>query len=166
MLGVTIQAGGRVILCRFWLKTLVSIAYQHNLPDHQSWRPLIEKDSWIIEAKVPANITDPLLQEGIDDPRLRQMVQALLVDRFQLRINRETRIGDVYQLTRTSRPLRLTVWDGKMPSEREAFANLGSIGYAVGTWGIFRTSMEQLAQYIAEYRVRAPVVDMTDLSGL
>ena len=38
----------------------------------------------------------------IEDERLRGMLQALLVDRFQLRVRRETRTGDFYQLMRTT----------------------------------------------------------------
>jgi uncharacterized protein (TIGR03435 family) len=131
--------------------------------------PWIERESWSIEAKAPADsgITNfRYSYYEIDDPRLCRMLQALLVERFQLKVRRETRIGDVYQLTRTNRPLRLALWDGKMPNGAEAFASFSSFSYGGGRWWISRTSMEQLAQYIGNFHVQAPVVDMTNLDGL
>jgi uncharacterized protein (TIGR03435 family) len=170
MTGVNIQPGGRVLLSRLWLKTLVRAAYGHNFNQivnrGDAW---IEREAWSVEAKIAANsgITNLRYSNyGIEDPRLRQLLQALLAERFQLRVSRETKVGDVYHLTRTDRPLRLSIWDGKMPKGGETFASFSSIGYVGGRWGIHRTSMEQLARFAGEYRVQAPVVDMTKLSGL
>jgi uncharacterized protein (TIGR03435 family) len=53
-----------------------------------------------------------------------------------------------------------------MPQGGELFASFSSIGYGGGRWVISRTSMEQLARFAGTYRVQAPVVDMTNLSGL
>jgi uncharacterized protein (TIGR03435 family) len=170
MVGVMVYPGPRVVLSRLWLKTLVRTAYGFNF--HQivnrgdAW---IEREAWSVEAKVPANSGITNLRYSlydIEDPRLRQMLQALLVERFQLKVSRETKMGDVYHLTRTNRPLRLSLWDGKMPQGGELFASFSSIGYGGGRWVISRTSMEQLARFAGTYRVQAPVVDMTNLSGL
>lgn len=48
-----------------------------------------------------------ILCSGIDDPVLRQMLQALLIDRFQLKVHRESGSGDVYLLKRNDKPLAL-----------------------------------------------------------
>ena len=78
------------------------------------------------------------------------MLQALLVERFQLKVGRETKMGDVYQLTRTNRPLRLSVGDGKVPEGGEPFASFGRVGYGGGRWVIDRMSMEQFAQFASK----------------
>ena len=166
--GVMIQPGGRVLLSRLWLKTLVRAAYRHNVNlivnKGDAW---IEREAWSIEAKVPANSGITNLRYSyydIEDPRLRQMLQALLAERFQLRVSRETKMGDVYHLVRTNGPLRLI--PAKIPEGKESFlADFGSIGWA-GRWGIHRVSMEQVAKWAADYYVHDPVVDMTNLSGL
>ncbi|MGH9592257.1 MAG: TIGR03435 family protein, partial [Bryobacteraceae bacterium] len=43
--------------------------------------------------------------------------------------------------------------------------SFGIIGYAGGQWTIFATSMPQLAKFAADYILRVPVIDRTELSG-
>lgn len=62
------------------------------------------------------------------------MLQDLLLDRFQLRVHRETKTGDVYQLIRTDKPLGLN--PAKIPEGRDPMSIRGSIGYAGGRWVI------------------------------
>jgi uncharacterized protein (TIGR03435 family) len=164
---VVIQPGGRVVLSRLSLKTLVHAAYRYNWAQIENrgdaW---IEQEGWTVEAKVPADsgITDLRYSvQDIEDARIRQMLQSLLVERFQLKVSRETRMGDVYQLTRTDRPLKLSVSDEKV-AEGNPFRGFSSIGWA-GRWVISRTTMAQLAKYASD-TVHAPVADMTNLSGL
>jgi uncharacterized protein (TIGR03435 family) len=68
----------------------------------------------------------------IEDEQLREMLQSLLIDRFQLRFHRETQTGDVIFLERTDKPLALRQTEVPLagaeatPDEH----TFGSIGYA------------------------------------
>src|SRR6185503_15505788 len=85
---------------------------------------------------------------GIEDEHLRAMLQALLIERFQLKFHRETRTGDVYLLQRSGKELRLrpshAVAAGDPPVEVSGWS---SIGFAGGRWVIDNTTMAQLAKY-------------------
>jgi uncharacterized protein (TIGR03435 family) len=103
----------------------------------------------------------------IEDEHLREMLQALLIDRFQLKVHRETKTGDVYLLERSGKTLRLTPAEApsadKEPSpDRSLF---GEIGYVDGKWSLFSFSMPQLAKFTSDYMLHVPVLDRTGLSG-
>lgn len=166
MVGVTVSRGGRAQLSGMSLKALVSTAYEQG-----PWQISNRGESWIdqelynVEAKASesskiANSNYSLF--GIDDPRLRQMLQALLLDRFQLKLSSESSPGDVYQLIRTDRALKLSV--SKMPEGTEPIAIRSNIGYVGGRWSMMFMPMAQLATFAARY-VRAPVSDLTSLGG-
>ena len=117
---VQVFPGGRVLLSAMPLRSLVSTAFRHSGAqiDNKGER-WIENDKYTIEAKAPAdsgitNFNHTLFD--IEDERLREMLQALLIDRFTLRVRRENRTGDVYQLTRTSKPF--TLQPAKLPEGR------------------------------------------------
>lgn len=103
---------------------------------------------------------------AIEDEQLRKMLQAFLIERFQLKFHRESKTADVYQLKRSAKRLRLHPAEvspaGESISDRSPF---GTVGYAAGRWVISRTTMPQLAQFASDFVVRAPVVDRTDLHG-
>ena len=105
---------------------------------------------------------------GIDDEHLREMLQAVLRDRFQVKFHRETKSGNVYVLERSEKPLLLQRFEppaavSDAVAIRDSF---GSIGYVGGKWGIFKTSMPELAKFAADFYLHAPVVDRTQLGGL
>lgn len=88
------------------------------------------------------------------------MLQALLIDRFQLIYHFETRISKVFLLERRGKPLRLKPvqvphGDSK-PSTRE-----GGMGFAAGGWGLSRITMPQLAKFAGDYYLHQPVLDKT-----
>ena len=164
--GIEIYPGGRVKLANP-LRGLVGTAFGHSRAqianNGGAW---IESEVYIVEAKAPANANITNLNHSlfdIDDQRLRQMLQTLLVERFQLKVRRETRAGDVYQLTRTSKAFRLQ--PAKIPEGREPSSLPTSIGYAGGRWVMRFVRMPQLASFASTTVVRAPVVDMTNVSG-
>jgi uncharacterized protein (TIGR03435 family) len=84
------------------------------------------------------------------------MLQALLVDRFQLRVRRETRTGDVYQLTRTTRPFGMQ--PATVPEGRTSSSMFSNIGYVGGRWSMQFMTMEKLPEFASGPVVRAPVV--------
>jgi uncharacterized protein (TIGR03435 family) len=163
---VEVYPGGRVLLSAMTLRSLVSAAFRHS-----SAQIAIKGDAWIenarytIEAKAPENAGITNFNHtlfDIEDERLREMLQTLLIDRFELRVRRETRTGDVYQLTRTGKPFGLQ--PAKIPEGRDPSSLSSSIGYASGRWVMRFTTMPQLAKFASTTMVRAPVVDLTTLS--
>jgi len=100
---------------------------------------------------------------GIDDPLLRQMLQALLIDRFQLMFHRETKTVDIYLLKRNEKVLVLN--PAKIPAGASESNPFGSVGYAGGEWSIFATTMPQLARFASSNILHTPVLDRTGLSG-
>jgi len=129
---IEIYPGGRVLLFQYSLPSLVGTAFRHSRAqianNGGAW---IQDEVFTVEAKAPASAGITNLNHSLfdlDDERLRQMLQALLIERFQLKVRRETRTGDVYQLTRTSKALGL-------------------------------------ASFASTTMVRAPVVDVTNVSG-
>jgi uncharacterized protein (TIGR03435 family) len=159
--GVKIYPGGRLVIPVTTLKGLIAIAYGLSYWQVSGGDAWLVKDEYDIEAKPSENITN--LRHslfGIEDQRLREMLQGFLVDRFQLRFHRETKTGKVYLLKRNG-ALRLRP-TGTDDSQGSAFS--GDIGFAAGRWVISNSSMTQLAKY-AERILHAPVSDQTGLSG-
>ena len=103
----------------------------------------------------------------IRDVQLRSMLQALLIDRFQLQFHRETRTGDVYLLKQSGKALRLRAVEIPDAGD-DAAGNNGfeSVGYARGQWGLSNTGMPYLAKFAASFIFHAPVLDRTGLNGL
>ena len=94
--GIGTPPGGRVMLTDVPLRTIIRFAY--NIQNVQ----LVGGPSWIdteffdIEAKAPSDQVATNAQVPMD--RLRAMMRALLVERFQLTARRETRQLPVYEL--------------------------------------------------------------------
>jgi uncharacterized protein (TIGR03435 family) len=164
MVGVKIYPGGRVEILGMHLKGLVAIAFR--LPSWQiagadGW---MVKDEYNVAAKPSESVHIRDLRYtvfAIEDETLRKMLQALLIDRFQLKFHREMKAGDVFRLVQSGKTMKLR------PAENPAADSktFGSIGYVGGKWGIFATTMPQLAKFASENVLRAPVADGTDLSG-
>lgn len=130
----------------------------------------IDKDEYNIEAKPPESVQSSIKNLrytlfGIEDERLREMLRARLIDRFQLKLHREMRTGTVFTLKRNGKQLRMRPTEIPTKDDGSAPELFGSIGYAGGTWGIFTTSMPQLAKFAADFVLHAPVVDQTGIRG-
>jgi uncharacterized protein (TIGR03435 family) len=73
----------------------------------------------------------------------------------------------VYLLERNGKPLALRPVEfpaaGADPSPDPY--SFGSIGYVRAKWGIFATSMPQLAKFASDFVLHVPVLDRTELSG-
>lgn len=171
-IGVHIYPGGRLEILAVPLKTLVATAFglsSWQISGGDAW---IEKDEYDIEAKPPENLRASIKSFrwtwfGIQDDHLRGMLQALLMDRFQLRFHREAKTGDVYLLERSGKMLRLRPVE-ITPSEADptGYSGFESFGYAGGRWDLSNAAMPQLAKFAADFILHLPVEDRTELSGL
>ena len=168
--GVQIDPGGRVHIVGVDFKTLARIALNCPFWAISGGDAAIEKVNYDVEAVPPeslrASITD--LRHTwytIDDPRLRQMLTALLIDRFHLQFHRETKIRTVYLLERNGKVLRLVRSEDERRDDKGELINpgSGSIGLA-GSWAV-DASMKQLANFASDFILHAPVQDETHLEG-
>ena len=165
--GVNVDPSGRVVLSGMSLKGMAATAFRHpgaqvsNAGD--AW---IEKDLYLINARAPENSgirNFSYTLYDFEDERLCAMLQGLLIDRYQLRVHRETMMGEVYTLTRTDKPLGLQL--SKLPEGRDPSSVKSDIGYAGGRWVLRSLTLPQLAKFASTYVVRAPVTDLTNVSG-
>lgn len=169
MIGVKVFPGGRVTITTFSLKQLICTAFgidYWQLSGGDAW---MEKERYDLEAK-PAQTDSPITYNvrhsnfGIADQRLRQMLQALLIERFQLKFHRDTATGQVYLLEKSGRPI-------PMNPSKEAFAKMygegysGEVGIAGNRWGIYNASMPEVANYFSNSFLHKPVLDRTGLEG-
>lgn len=172
VMGTHVYPGGRVVITAFPLKTLIQTAFALSYWQISGGEKWLEDDQYIVEAKPSATMVSSIKDLrytvfGIEDHHLREMLQALLIDRFQLKFHRETKTGDVYLLERNGQPFKPRPMES-MPSGSDADSDnhsFGSIGYAGGRWGIFATSMPQLAKFTSDFVLHVPVLDRTELSG-
>jgi uncharacterized protein (TIGR03435 family) len=161
-----------VVISALPLKTLIAVAFRlayWQISGGEAW---VEKDAYDVDAQPPEKLRSSIKNlrhtwYGIEDEHLRQMLQALLIDRFQLKFRRETKTGNVYLLKRNGkklelRPTEVPVADADSSADRSSF---GSIGYAGGRWVISSYPMSQLAKFASDYILHAPVLDRTELSG-
>jgi len=118
--GVEIYPGARIIMSTLPLKTLVAIAFRMSYWQISGGDAWTEKDSYDIQAKPPENLLPGITtlrysNYSIEDPHLREMLQALLIDRFQLKFHRETKTGNVYLLQTKGDTLRLRPAEPSLP---------------------------------------------------
>ena len=172
MVGVEVYPGGRVVISGLSLKALTATAFRLSYWQISGGDAWTEKDDYNVEAKPAENLRSSIKDLrhtlfGIEDEHLREMLQALLIDRFQLKFHREAKTGDVYLLERNGkalglRPTEIPSAGADLAADRSSF---GSIGYAGGRWVISATAMPQLAKFASDYVLHAPVLDRTELSG-
>jgi uncharacterized protein (TIGR03435 family) len=168
--GVDVYPGGRIRLNGMNLKDMVGIAFNLSY-----WQIVggdsMDRDRYNLVAQPPQEVrsTSPDTRHtvyGIQDERLRQMLQALLIEQFQLNVHRETKTGKVFLLVKNGKPLLLTTTRAVSEDADEGAApdSFGSIGFA-GKWVLYNTTMPQLAKFASDNMTRAPVLDRTHLTG-
>lgn len=177
---VEVKPGGMVYLYGVPLKQMICTAYHLAWWPVEGGEPWIEKDLYNVVAKAPATGGKPYdLRHslfGIEDPRLRAMLQTLLAERFALKVHEETKTGRVYLLELSGKPLQLKAAAKAKPvrqddgpdAEPEPVQDAGafsSIGWAGGSWGIFDITMPQLAKFAGDFYVHRPILDRTGLTG-
>jgi uncharacterized protein (TIGR03435 family) len=174
---IRVYPGGRLVIHGYTLRGLIMAAF--DLPGWQvvSGDKLVDSSSFDVEGKPPEDLRigipgGEFSNAGIQDARVRSMLQNLLIERFQLKFHVEKQQGTVYLLKRGTAPLRLERAELNLYTQSEdgSFAPsnsypTGDMGLASGSpIGINQTSMLQLARLLSELR-RCPVSDETGLPG-
>jgi uncharacterized protein (TIGR03435 family) len=160
--GLFTYPGGRIICVQCTLHYLMMEAF-----DVQKWQ-ITGSSGWIdnaqydIEAKPPEssqaiklNLNDPS-HKTPPTPEQRQMLQSLLIDRFQLKFHYGPKQGPVYFLARGNKQIML-----RSPKDPEAFHWAGIVDGGVSGKNI---SMPELAARLSGFLMR-PVLDQTELMG-
>jgi uncharacterized protein (TIGR03435 family) len=148
--GVHWQAGGRVANTNASVKSLIAFAY--GLPEEQ----VLGGDKWLDseEYSIAAKPDSPIQSGEAGYLQMRALFQALLADRFKVKIHNETREGAVYNL--------VIAKSGKL---KEADTNTGPAlrtrtGHFIGT----SVPIFALTQILSQQLAR-PVIDKTGLTG-
>jgi uncharacterized protein (TIGR03435 family) len=168
---VRVEAGARVRIVKATLKDLIAVAFALPYWQISGADPWMEKDLYIVEARPPEDQRSSIKTlryswSGIADQHLREMLQAMLIDRFQLKFHRETKTGDIYLLQRGVKALQLRPTEVAAPAEgSEDHRANGNIGYAQGKWRIVSATIPELANFGSSYVLHAPVLDRTELRG-
>jgi uncharacterized protein (TIGR03435 family) len=156
--------GGRVVISLYTFAMLLHEALgvqRFQVAGAPAW---IDSERFMIEAKppassklssfIPANREAPLVEEQ------RQMLLALLIDRFQLKFHRESNEGVVYLLIKG--PKEPVFEPPKHPEYRMFFAGL--LGGGNGTVSGGNATTEFIASQLSRSMGR-PVIDRTGLTG-
>jgi uncharacterized protein (TIGR03435 family) len=156
--------GGRVVISLYTFALLLHEALgvqRFQIVGAPAW---IDSERFMIEAQPPAssklssftpsNREAPLIEEQ------RQMLLALLMDRFQLKFHRESKEGVVYLLSKGPKEPKFET--PKHPGTRMFFAGL--LGGANGGVEGGNATMEFIVSQLSRSMGR-PVVDRTGLTG-
>jgi uncharacterized protein (TIGR03435 family) len=164
-IGLFTYPGGRIIANSMTLELLMEEAFDvqpFQLSGGPAW---MRKDRYQIEAKPPAS---SMLSKANPSPpdrpneEQRQMLQALLADRFQLKIHREAKDGAIYLLVKGNKALKL-----QAPKNKDEAPWAGGLGGGnISGDGLAgkNISMPQLAKRLSTFMGR-PVIDKTSLEG-
>jgi uncharacterized protein (TIGR03435 family) len=168
---INVYPGGRIVLRGYSLKSLIVTAYNVSYWQLSGGDPWMEKYLYDIEAKPPES-SSPARYDlrhtwwRIQDENLREMLQALLIDRFQLKFRRESSTGTVYLLETSGKTALLHPTEAETadhPFGGEGFS--GDVGHAGDRWVLYNTSMPQLAKFTSDVVLHQPVLDRTGLTG-
>jgi uncharacterized protein (TIGR03435 family) len=169
IIGLFTYPGGRVVATRYTLKMLIHDAY--NLQDQriQGGPRWVGEDLYNLEAKPPKSSESshwaPASFKTPPNPEMRQMLQTLLADRFQLKMHAETKKEPVYALVVAKGGPKLKPPD----TAKEPFVSLYRNGspYEEAVSHAVRgqnATMAQLAAHLGPHFGR-PVLDQTGLKG-
>jgi uncharacterized protein (TIGR03435 family) len=150
-----VSPGGRLRITNLTLAEMIREAYQFKYYQVSGGPAWLDTDRFNVEAK-PAG--QPARNE------VMAMLQALLVERFQLKVRRETRQGSVYELLVASRGPKLkpsTADNSFLRLNRNTPPDLQGVSYTIVGQ---KVSMAKLADDLMGYLQR-PVVDRTGISG-
>lgn len=162
--GLRTFAGGRIIGKGVRTQYLLMVAFnvqRFQIVGAPGWTDLVTGQGFDIQAVPPddsASIhSNPAFSVDPPNDEERQMLQALLIDRFQLKYHLETRRGQTYLLERRKGKLNL-----QPPRDKNAYPWAGG---DYKTWyGGKNISMPKLAERLSAWLGR-PVIDRTELSG-
>jgi uncharacterized protein (TIGR03435 family) len=168
--GVHISRDGRLVIDAYSLKNLVMLAFRlgpWQISGGDAW---VGKTLYDIEAK-PLE-TSPQKQWNlrhsayqIEDDLLCQMLQALLIDRFQLKFHSESKTGTVFLLEKSGKNILLV--STKAVETTQPSSSASASGFIEGSgddWVISNASITQLATYTSMV-LQHPVIDRTEVTG-
>ena len=165
-IGLFTYPGGRIGANYVPLEYLITEAFHlqnFQLAGVTRW---MREERWDIEAKPPADSpsshSNPRISKLPPNDEQRQMLKALLEDRFQLKWHRETREGPVYFLVKTSKEPKV------IPAkDSEAYPWVGSVaGGGISGDGLAATNapMSLVAERLSGSLGR-PLIDRTEMPG-
>jgi uncharacterized protein (TIGR03435 family) len=175
MIELRVYPGGRLVIHTYTLRGLIEAAF--NLPAWQvvGGQKWVDESRFDIEGKPPAELRMTISggefsNSGIQDAQVRSMLQALLIERFHLKLHMESQQGAVYLLKRGNGPLRLESAELNLYKRSEDGSITPSDAYPTGDMGmaggspvgIHQTSMLQLARMLSNL-LQVPVSDQTGL---
>jgi uncharacterized protein (TIGR03435 family) len=148
------EGNGEIHFRNMPLRRLVLFAYnvkEYQLSSGPKW---IENDGYTIVAKLEDR-TRARPSRGVD-PRIRTALQALLAERFQLAIHRDTRELPGYALVPAKGGFKLRPLDSE---------GIPAWGTGSGNARFNHSSMTELARGLSDL-VGRPVVDRTEIPGV
>lgn len=169
MNGLYTYPGGRVVARGATVEFLIMRAYdvdRHQIVGGPAWIDAENTNMrFDIDAKPPSSFQSlfaaPRNPRNPPPDEIRQMLQNLLAERFQLKLHVQQSKGQVYELVRNKRPLRLSA-----PKDRDAFpwagGTEGGLPDGAGLRGQ-NISMPELATRLTQW-LECPVIDQTGLS--
>jgi uncharacterized protein (TIGR03435 family) len=165
-LGLFTYPGGKIIASACTLKYLMMEAFDVRAFQVEGGPAWINDDRYDIIALPPASSKSgksmPPYPKAPPNPEQREMLQMLLVDRFQLKFHRVNKEGPVYVLVRGNVALKLQ--DPKNKDEFPWAGGLGGGGIDGDGLAGQNISMPELTARLSGYLDR-PVVDQTGLKG-
>jgi uncharacterized protein (TIGR03435 family) len=158
--------GGRITVSLYTLRMLIEEALDVQSFQVSGGPRWINEDRYDIVAKPPASSkaskANPPYPKAPPNDEQRQMLQTLLVDRFQLKFHRATKEGPVYLLVKGSKELKLQ--DAKNADDYPWAGSIGGAGISGDGLAGVNISMPLLATRLSWY-LRRPVLDRTGLKG-
>ena len=149
------------------LKGLICVAYAIPHWELAGGEPWMEKENYDFVAKLPQDGSSYNLRHGIfdiTDEHIREMMQAMLAERFQLKFHREAKTGTISILAQSGKPLLLV--PSQMKTAKPDGNGFGGFGAVEGKGlSLYNSSMPQLAHFLSGNILRHPVIDKTGLEG-
>jgi uncharacterized protein (TIGR03435 family) len=164
IVGFVGKPGGRIFFGGN-IKKLVEHAF--NLRDYQ----VAGGPGWTSSQRFEINAVPPESSPSVNikvsnaepTPEQRLMLQSLLADRFAFKFHLETKTGEVYILTRGTKPLQFK--PPKDPAaDPRAIVVIKQGGIADGDAEGTNTTTDYLAQMLSQY-LQLPVLNQTGITG-
>ncbi|MGH9242196.1 MAG: TIGR03435 family protein, partial [Vicinamibacterales bacterium] len=146
--GITAIANGRVSAKAMTVKELIAGAYRVELREIAGGPAWIDSERYDIEARA---------SDAAPEPQLRLMLQALLAERFRVRLHRDTREGLVYALVVAPGGPKMKPFSGECGDGPGLITLYGRL---IGKCG----SPDTIAASLSRVMDR-PVIDRTALTG-
>lgn len=166
LVDLRVYPGGRVMVRGCELLGLIKVAFGLSYQQVAGGPDWIRQIKYDVEALPPKDSGIKDWRYGawkVADAQLRQMLQGLLISRFQLKFHRETSMGDVYLLKQSTKPPAFHPTSVESSSLRTRVGSVHWLG--LRQWVLDAATMADVADYAAVVLGGVPVLDRTGLSG-